>query len=48
MGGPILAVIIVSPFACCIGLYQLFNHGQLPCIDTSNIDNLNKVYTEEA
>lgn len=47
MTGPILALIIVSPMACFIGMYQLFNHGRLPCIDTSNIDNLNKVAIEQ-
>ena len=43
MTGPILALIIVSPIASCIGLYQCFNHGRLPCINTSTIDNLNRV-----
>lgn len=47
MTGPILALIIVSPMACFIGMYQLFNHGRLPGIDASNIDNLNKVAIEE-
>jgi len=47
MEGAILALIIVSPIASCIGLYQLFNHGHLPCINTSNIDNLNRVAVEE-
>ena len=47
MDGGILALIIVSPIACCIGLYQCFNHGRTPCIDTSNIDNLNKVAAEQ-
>lgn len=46
MDGPILALIIVSPISFCIGVYQCFNHGRLPCIDTSNIDNLNKVAVE--
>ncbi len=41
MEGGIFALIIVSPFACLIGLYQCFNHGRLPCVDTSMIDNLN-------
>ena len=39
MEGAILACIIISPISCCIGLYQCFNHGQLPCIYTNNIDN---------
>lgn len=47
MTGPILALIIVSPISFCIGMYQLFNHGRLPCVDTSNIDNLNRVVAEE-
>ena len=47
MTGPILAVIIVSPMAFCIGMYQCFNHGQMPFIDLSNVDNLNRVVIEE-
>jgi hypothetical protein len=47
MDGGILALIIVSPIASCIGLYQCFNYGRLPCINTSNIDNLNKVVAEQ-
>lgn len=47
MTGPILALIIVSPMAFCIGMYQCFNNGRLPCVDTSNIDNLNKIVVEE-
>lgn len=47
MTGPILAVIIVSPMAFCIGMYQCFNHGQMPFIDLSNVDNLNRVVVEE-
>jgi len=39
----ILALIIVSPISFCIGVYQCFNHGQLPFVDTSNVDNLNRV-----
>ncbi len=47
MEGAILAMIIVSPIACCIGIYQIFNHGRLPCVNTTNIDTLNKVSAEE-
>lgn len=47
MTGPILALIIVSPMAFCVGMYQCFNHGRLPCLDTTNIDNLNKIVVEE-
>ena len=39
MTGPILAFIIITPIATCIGIYQCFNHGRLPCIHTDNIDN---------
>ena len=46
MDGGILALIIVSPIASCIGLYQCFNYGRLPCVDASNIDNLHKVAVE--
>lgn len=42
MEGAILALIIVSPIACCICTYQLFNNGRLPCMD-----NLNKVAIEQ-
>jgi hypothetical protein len=38
MTGPILALIIVSPIAGVILLYQMFNHGRLPCIN-ENVDN---------
>lgn len=47
MEGAILVLIIVSPIASCIGLYQLFNNGRLPCINTENIDNLNRVVVEQ-
>ena len=47
MEGAILALIIVSPISFCIGIYQCFNHGRLPCVDTSNVDNLNRVVPEE-
>ena len=47
MEGAILDMIIVSPVACCIGIYQLFNHGRLPCVNTTNIDTLNKVAIEQ-
>ena len=47
MEGAILALIIVSPFAACIGIYRIFNHGRMPCIDVSNVDNLNKVAIDE-
>lgn len=43
MTGPILAFIIVSPIASCIGLYQCFNHGRLPCVNTNNIDNRDQI-----
>jgi len=46
MEGTILAMIIVSPIACCIGIYRLFNHGELPCVDTSDVNNLNRVVPE--
>ncbi len=45
MEGSILAMIIVSPIACCLGLYQAFNRG-LPCVHTEHIDNLNRVAIE--
>ncbi len=43
MEGALLVMIIVSPIATCIGLYQCFNGGLLPCINTNNIDNHNQV-----
>jgi hypothetical protein len=46
MEGAILTMIIVSPIACCIGIYKIFNHGHLPCMNTSDIDKLNKVIPE--
>jgi hypothetical protein len=46
MEGAIITMIIVSPIACCIGVYRLFNHGKLPCINTSNINKLNNVIPE--
>ncbi len=46
MEGALLAIIIVAPFASLIGCYQCFNHGRLPCVDTSNIDNCSKVVSE--
>jgi hypothetical protein len=46
MTGPILALIIVSPIASCIALYQCFNHGRLPCVNAENIDNHNQILPE--
>jgi len=46
MTGPILAFIIISPFAGFIIIYQSFNHGRLPCINTDNIDNREQVFPE--
>ena len=40
MEGAIITMIVVSPIACCIGLYKLFNHGQMPCINTSNTNTV--------
>ena len=47
MEGAILTMIIVSPIAFCIGIYQMFNNGRLPCVNTNNIDNLNRVAVDE-
>ena len=47
MDGVLLAMIIISPIGCCIGIYQYFNNGNMPFIGTSNTDNLNKVAVEE-
>jgi len=46
MTGPILALIIVSPLAGIIGVYRLFNNGNMPCID-SDVDNKNKIIPDE-
>lgn len=46
MEGALLALIIVAPIASLIGCYQCFNHGRMPCIDASNIDNHNQVLPE--
>lgn len=40
--GPILAVIIIAPVSCIIGIYQCFNNGELPFINIENIDNHNR------
>lgn len=46
MDPAILMLSIISPIAGLLLLYKLFNHGRLPCVDTSQIDNLNKVAVE--
>jgi hypothetical protein len=46
MDGCTLAMFIISPIGCCIGMYQYFNNGNMPFLDISNIDNLNKVAVE--
>jgi hypothetical protein len=43
MQGSILACLSMSPFACFIGAYRMFNHGRLPCVNSSYVDN-RKVY----
>jgi hypothetical protein len=47
MQGALLALVIVSPFTLFIGLYQCFNNGQLPCVDTTNIDNHNRIVPQD-
>lgn len=47
MEGALLIFMIVSPIASCIGCFQCFNHGRLPCIYTENIDNINRVLPEQ-
>ena len=47
MTGPILALVIVTPIACCIGAYHVFNNERLPCINMDTIDNHNKVSPEK-
>lgn len=47
MHGAILVLIIIAPISGFIGCYKCFNHGKMPCIDTSNIDTLNQVVPEE-
>jgi len=47
MEGGLLALIIVSPIASLIACYRCFNHGKMPCVDTSNIDNHGQVLPEE-
>ena len=46
MEGGILALIIVAPIASLIGCYQCFNHGRLPCVDTTHIDNREQIVPE--
>lgn len=43
MQGSIIACLSMSPFACFIGAYRMFNHGRLPCVNSYNVDN-RKVY----
>ena len=46
MEGAILTFIILSPISFCLVVYRYYNHGQLPCIDTNNIDSHNQVIPE--
>jgi hypothetical protein len=46
MEGALFALIIVAPIASLIGCYQCFNHGRMPCIDASTIDNRGQVIPE--
>jgi hypothetical protein len=46
MEGALLALIIVAPIASLIGCYQCFNHGRLPCVDTTYIDNRGQILPE--
>ncbi len=46
MEGAILLLIIISPIVFILVMYAFFNNGKMPCIDTSNIDNHNKVFVE--
>lgn len=46
MDGVVLLLLIVSPIVFIISVYGIFNNGGLPCIDTSNIDNLNRVVVD--
>jgi hypothetical protein len=45
MTGPILAFIIIIPFAFVIAIYRLLNNGREPCINT-NVDSINKIVVE--
>ncbi len=46
MEGALFALIIVAPIASLIGLYQCFNHGRSPCVNTTHIDNRGQVVPE--
>ena len=47
MEGVLLLLTIIAPISSLIGCYQCFNHGRLPCIETENIDNINRVLPSE-
>jgi hypothetical protein len=46
MEGAILLLLIISPIILILVIYRLFNRGKMPCVDTSNIDNHNKIFVE--
>lgn len=36
---PLIVIVVVCPCSCALGLYRFFNHGALPCLDMSGVDN---------
>ena len=46
MEGALLTLIIVAPISLLIGWYQCSNNGRMPFIDTSTINNHNRVLPE--
>jgi hypothetical protein len=44
--GAIIMFIVIAPIAGLIIIYRIFNHGRMPCINSANIDNLNKVVVD--
>ena len=41
-GTVVIVFMIFTPIGLSIGLYKFCNGGRMPCIDTDNVDNLNR------
>ena len=42
----LIVFIVCTPIGMLIGLYQFYNRGRMPCIDTNNVDNRSVVAVE--
>lgn len=47
MAGGFLIFVIITPMALVLMVYRCFFHGNFPCVNTSNVDNINQVFVEE-